>query len=179
MSTSHWNGTPCQLWQGRPNHHGYGSFTRDRRSVLAHRDAYERAHGPIPPGLQVQHLCDENYPPGDFTYRRCIEPTHLALGTHKDNTAHMYKVGRGPVGHRNGRHTKPESTVRGEAHRWFGRDNRGEKHVQAKLTDEDVRAIRALWATRRFTQQQIANLFEMPRGSVARLVAGWGWTHVF
>src|SRR5262245_5137348 len=93
MSTSTWRDTPCLLWQGATTRYGYGMLVRDHRVIAAHRDAYAKTFGPIPPGLQVQHLCDENYLPGDRTYRRCIEPTHLTLGTHKDNTAHMYAIG--------------------------------------------------------------------------------------
>ncbi len=42
----------------------------------AHRLAWELAHGPIPKGLIIRHLCDN---------KGCAEITHLAIGTHWDN----------------------------------------------------------------------------------------------
>jgi hypothetical protein len=55
---------------------------------------WEATNGPIPPGLFVCHTCDVNYPPGDFTYRRCCNVAHLFLGTPKDNVDDMVAKGR-------------------------------------------------------------------------------------
>ena len=47
----------CWLWTGSLSNTGYGQFQINRKLVLAHRFAYELVHGPIAPGLVIDHLC--------------------------------------------------------------------------------------------------------------------------
>src|SRR3990167_6332282 len=77
----------CWLWLGAKLKKGYGVFreTCPRRSVLAHRVAYELANGPIPGGKFVCHHCDNP---------SCVRPSHLFLGTQKDNMADCSRKGR-------------------------------------------------------------------------------------
>lgn len=88
--------TGCWLWTGARHPQGYGFIKRkDGTQLRAHRVAYELAYGPIPPGLQVCHRCDNP---------RCIRPGHLFLGTARDNAADMVAKGRAArnAGERNG-----------------------------------------------------------------------------
>ncbi len=65
---SHVRKTPtCWLWEGSANQ-GYGRFNLGGRSVMAHRFAYEITVGPIPDGLQTDHLCRTPL---------CVNPEHL------------------------------------------------------------------------------------------------------
>jgi len=87
----------CWLWladANYPDHRGYGKFSVDGRSVRAHRVAYELEVGPIPAGKLVLHRCD---------VRRCVNPSHLFLGTHSDNAQDAYRKGRRTNPHRLGR----------------------------------------------------------------------------
>lgn len=68
----------CWLWLGwLTEEGGYGRFRYDRGRVVAHRFAYELLVGPIPPGLELDHLCRT---------RRCVNPAHLEPVTHRENT---------------------------------------------------------------------------------------------
>jgi hypothetical protein len=56
---------------------GYGRVYRDGRTVSSHRASYELVRGPVPAGLQLDHLCRN--PP-------CVNPAHLEPVTSRENT---------------------------------------------------------------------------------------------
>jgi len=60
----------CWIWIARVRPDGYGSFMMDggRGTRYAHRIAYEWLRGPVPEGLQLDHLCRQ---------RSCVNPWHL------------------------------------------------------------------------------------------------------
>ena len=66
----------CWEWMGAQTPLGYGRFRAFRRSVLAHRFAYELLVGPIPSGLELDHLCCNP---------SCVRPDHLDPVTHHEN----------------------------------------------------------------------------------------------
>lgn len=69
----------CWLWVGAIDKNtGYGRFHAGdgRRTVNAHRFAYETFVGPIPPGLDLDHLC---------RVRACVRPSHLEPVTRREN----------------------------------------------------------------------------------------------
>ena len=82
----------CWLWTAAVVNSGYGvkRVTRNGKNAmaLAHRMAWEIFNSDIPEGLVVCHKCDN---------KRCCNPAHLFLGTHKDNTQDMIAKKRGNV----------------------------------------------------------------------------------
>lgn len=68
--------TPCWVWQRFINPGGYGMLKIDGRTKVAHRDSYERLVGPIPEGLELDHLC---------RVRACVNPDHLEPVTGRVN----------------------------------------------------------------------------------------------
>lgn len=62
----------CIDWAGRIDRWGYGR----KGNLLAHRVAYEEQVGPIPEGLQLDHLCRN---------RACVNVAHLEPVTHREN----------------------------------------------------------------------------------------------
>lgn len=68
----------CWLWMGRPAQAGYGRFSWRRVVRLAHRVSFELVKGPIPEGLEIDHLCGN--PP-------CVNPEHLEAVDHQTNMA--------------------------------------------------------------------------------------------
>lgn len=68
--------TGCLLWIGFVSQGGYGKLYLAGRAVQAHRAAYELSRGPIPNGLQLDHLCRT---------RSCINPDHLEAVSQRTN----------------------------------------------------------------------------------------------
>jgi hypothetical protein len=69
--------TKCWNWSGVITANGYGTLSV-RHSVrkYAHRLSYEAHIGPIPKGLDLDHLCRN---------RRCVNPAHLEPVTRREN----------------------------------------------------------------------------------------------
>lgn len=66
----------CWLWRGAKDPCGYGQVWWETRPHKAHRVTYMLANGPIPSGLELDHLCK---------VRHCVNPAHLEPVTHREN----------------------------------------------------------------------------------------------
>lgn len=71
----------CWLWMPPPRSDGYGRIKFGRRIYAAHRIAYTLCVGPIPEGLQLDHVKDRG-----CTTRKCCNPAHLEPVTNRENS---------------------------------------------------------------------------------------------
>lgn len=62
----------CWIWTAALFQGRYGAFN----DTSAHRFSYEIKRGPIPPGLQIDHLC---------RVMQCVRPSHLEAVTCREN----------------------------------------------------------------------------------------------
>jgi hypothetical protein len=60
----------CWIYMGTTTHNGYGQVWVGtiRKNRPAHRVVWEAKHGPVPPGMVLDHLC---------RVRCCVNPAHL------------------------------------------------------------------------------------------------------
>ena len=73
----------CWMWLASLGSHGYG--VAPAPYLTAHRMSKAAFGGPVPAGSVVMHSCDMPW---------CVNPDHLTVGTHKQNTADMIRKGR-------------------------------------------------------------------------------------
>lgn len=66
----------CLIWTGAMSDDGYGIMKVKGKTRQAHLVAWDLANGPIPEGMQIDHICYN---------RACLEPKHLRLATHSQN----------------------------------------------------------------------------------------------
>lgn len=83
----------------------------------------------------------------------CVRPTHLFVGTQLDNLADMIKKGRA-----------------GKAI--------GTQHGMSKLSEKDVLDILRKYATGKWTQQELGDLYGVGNMQVSRIVRGERWAHL-
>lgn len=98
--------TQCWLWTGSTDYR-YGHLFNGGREHKAHRVSYELHLGKIPRGMSVLHKCDTP---------KCVNPSHLFLGTQSDNNKDRAKKRRSAV---------------------------GERHARSRFTEKQIRAIRS------------------------------------
>lgn len=71
----------CWLWTGYVKPSGYATMSVNSKMQWVHRLSYEVLVGPIPAGLQLDHLC---------RVRNCVNPAHLEPVTGRENTIRSY-----------------------------------------------------------------------------------------
>lgn len=92
---------PCWVWKLRVNNRGYGILTWwGIGTRTAHSVAWEFTNGPVPDGLELDHLCRN---------RACARPSHLEPVTRLENVRRGEQAQRTRC--REGHEYSPENTV--------------------------------------------------------------------
>lgn len=128
----------CWPYLGR-SHKGYGRFSFEGKEWRAHRLALWLSRGSLEE--QANHTCDNTI---------CCNPTHLYVGSQRDNVKDRDTRGR-------------------------RRAPQGERHPAALLTAEQVAQIRSLYSGRNGEQSALARRFGVSVSTVHLIVRGGRW----
>lgn len=134
----------CWMWTGAKDKLGYGRLSLAKNiKVGAHRFSYALTFGIDPADLCVCHRCDN---PG------CINPEHLFLGTHKDNSDDKFLKGRAAPQH-------------------------GQNNGASKLTEEAVEEIKialAAW----MSNTELGKLYGVHHSQISAIKRGVSWHEI-
>lgn len=140
------NPSECWNWNAFIHPSGYGTFRLNGKEALSHRMSWILSFGQIPDGLCVCHKCDN---------RICCNPSHLFLGTYKDNANDRDRKGRTKIP-----------------------NNAGDNHGMSKLTEDDVKRILHLHAEG-YSNREIANIVgKVVQTTIYGIVTRRSWKHV-
>jgi len=137
----------CWLWMGTKDVHGYGRLSVNKYPTLVSRLSWEIFIGPIPNKMLVCHKCDNP---------KCLNPSHLFLGTHLDNMRDMIKKGHADHSH----------------------NAKGEDHFKAKLTIKDVLAIKKRYKIGDISQSLLGKQYGVCKSTVTKILTGVNWKSV-
>lgn len=142
----------CWEWTAAKNRdRGYGMFSINGKMYYAHRIVWMWTNQlQIPDGMCILHHCDNP---------SCVNPNHLFLGTHADNTQDSYNKGR--------------ST------------QQGVNNSRSKLTREQVVIIKKSAAKANLERgnktafyKRWSDKFGISQGAVRAILDNRSWTHI-
>lgn len=144
----------CIEFKGCKDKDGYGRVSIKGKIVGAHRAAYCKQNGltlDSIKGFVVMHSCDNP---------SCVNPSHLSVGTHRDNFDDMVAKGR----YRGGWKNIPSAS--------------GEKNGRSVLTENDVAKIREAYKPRCKINggRALARKFGVDQKTISFLVNNKTWT---
>lgn len=142
----------CWEWTASLNTYGYGQIAINKKPIKAHRYSYA-LHHPLTidllsgnPDVFVCHRCDNP---------RCVNPSHLFLGSYLDNITDMVQKKR----------------------HYTGEGRKGETNATSKLTDDDVREIRGRFANGEL-QTEIALDYGVTNANICSIINRKTWKHI-
>jgi hypothetical protein len=152
---------PCHIWKGYLSAAGFPIFHLGGKVYMAGRAAWALAYGDLPEKQLVRRICESPL---------CVNPEHLTIRDEIDTRAKIIPVGI--VGER--------SLARMPSGQWAAR---------AKLTDEQVRALRAEHAAAprsptdpskpiRGTDTALALKYGVSKSTVHEIVIKRTWSHL-
>jgi len=144
------NSNNCWEWLDSIKGSYYGKISfklGDKKYIISsHRMSYYIHNNEDPIGNVILHKCDNG---------KCVNPNHLYLGTHKDNSRDMISKGRGKEQFKN-----------------------GENHKNSKLTEKIVLEIRRKNIEDGLQSTELAKMYGICQPAMSRIINRKRWSHI-
>jgi hypothetical protein len=134
----------CWEWQRYCLPNGYARFRYEGKMQYIHRVSWKLENGEIPEGIKVCHSCDN---------RKCVNPSHLFLGTQRENLQDMVEKGRSAK-------------------------QKGTENGRVKLTDIQIVELRKEYRIGNYSQRELAKIYGVSQQLISRIVNRKNWTHL-
>jgi hypothetical protein len=135
----------CWEWGGGLNKDGYGQFRLNISTGININMRSSRVSYETSMGII---LTSDQYILHSCDNRKCVNIYHLKVGTHRDNMKDMINRNRQATGERNG---------------------------YSKLTQIQVNEIRRLYATGKYSQKQLAKIFNISQPGISLIIINKTW----
>lgn len=132
----------CWNWLATGTFERYGQFWVGKRMIGAHRFSWILHYNEIPDGMRVCHRCDN---------KKCVNPSHLFLGTQKENIIDMINK-------------KRDSII-------------GERNNNSRLSNHDVIEIKKYIASG-FSNRKIATIYKIDESTISHIKCNHSWRTV-
>ncbi len=155
----------CLMWRGGTHDDGQPVCQWEGRQTRVRRVVYKLSIGELPDDMYVITTCRNV---------ACVRQSHLKKVTTDEQRALMWNSAA--TGERNSARLYPEKMSR----KFCQPEYRlcGESHGAARLTENDVRTIRALHAAGGITQREIAERFGISQTHASQIIRRKNWAHV-
>jgi hypothetical protein len=130
----------CLVWQKAKSKAGYGQVWDGSKVIYTHRLVAELIGLELSAGLDVMHSCD---------VRGCCNPTHLSVGTRKENMVDASNKGR----------------LLNKAH------VEGQSHPSAKLSTNEIAELRAM-RNRGAKLKHLSEIYGVSIAAISKITRG-------
>jgi hypothetical protein len=120
---------------------GYPKFQNNGKTIRIAKYLYEREFGEVPEGFVLRHKCDNP---------KCINPSHLEVGTQRDNMQDMVERGH---------------------------STKGSKNPMSKLSEDDVKTILIRIKKGEFAEK-IAEEYKVSKMTIGCIAGRITWRHI-
>jgi len=197
----------CWLWTGGTASAGYGIIGINYKSIGVHRFSYALHNGPIPDGMFVCHHCDNPACVNPAHLFLGTPQDNMDDMASKGRAVHSHAPRLSGESHPNSKLTQAqvdemrslyatgEHSIAGLATRynvtranvsfivkwrtWRTKDSPPPEFPgRAKLTADDVRAIRRAYATGKVLQRELAAQYNVTGSLISSIVSRRRWSHI-